>query len=296
MEMSYSKNPNLPKVRAEAVKMLRSGHSTREVARYFGYNQSTIVRWNRKVHPEQRQFRVIPTGSSKPYSHPASLRPEVVKAILGMRHETGRGAEFIHHVLMAREGLAVSLSSVKRTLKRNNLTKYSSRKRWHQYPPRPLPDRPGELVQVDTVHRMAGANRLYVYTLLDVYSRWAYAAGALRIGAAPSAGFIKGATLAAPFVFRLIQSDHGPEFSRGFTASLAGAGINHRHSRVRTPNDNAHLERFNRTLQEELIRHLPADVAAWNRQLPQYLRYYNSERPHMGLGWKTPMEMLQNQT
>lgn len=59
-------NPNLPKVRAEAVKLLRSGRSTREVARRFGYNQSTIVRWNRKVHPELRQFRIIPTESSRP--------------------------------------------------------------------------------------------------------------------------------------------------------------------------------------------------------------------------------------
>ena len=124
--------------------------------------------------------------------------------------------------------------------------------------------------------------------MLDVYSRWAYAAGAERIGAKPSAGFIKGAAAAAPFGFRLVQSDHGPEFSRGFTASLAGRGINHRHSRVRTPNDNAHLERFNRTIQEECIRHLPFDLAAWNRRLPEYLRHYNCERPTWAWTGKPP--------
>ena len=30
MHMSYSKNPNLPKVRIQVVKMVRAGHSTRE--------------------------------------------------------------------------------------------------------------------------------------------------------------------------------------------------------------------------------------------------------------------------
>ena len=68
----------------------------------------------------------------------------------------------------------------------------------------------------------------------------------------------------------------------------------HRHSRVRTPNDNAHLERFNRTLQEECIARLPGSIAVWNRELPKYLRHYNYQRPHMGIDWKTPMEMLRN--
>ncbi|NTW14415.1 MAG: helix-turn-helix domain-containing protein, partial [Candidatus Moranbacteria bacterium] len=42
--MAYTSNPNIPKVRWKAVKMLRSGKSSREVARYFGYDQSTILR------------------------------------------------------------------------------------------------------------------------------------------------------------------------------------------------------------------------------------------------------------
>lgn len=45
MHMSYSKNPNLPKVRAEAVKMVRSGQSVRAVARHFGYSHSAVVKW-----------------------------------------------------------------------------------------------------------------------------------------------------------------------------------------------------------------------------------------------------------
>ena len=104
MGMSYSKNPNLPKVRAEAVRLLRAGRSSREVARHFGYSQSAVVKWNKRVHPEQRQFKVIPTQSSRPLAHPAALRPEVVRAILKLRHATGRGAEYIHHLLTAKEG------------------------------------------------------------------------------------------------------------------------------------------------------------------------------------------------
>ena len=293
MDMSYSKNPNLPKVRAEAVKLLRSGRSTREVARHFGYSHSTIVKRNKKMPADFYNFRVIRTESSRPRSHPAKLSPEVVRAIIEMRHASGRGAEYIHYILTERKGLSVSLSSVKRTLKRNNLTKYSKWKKWHSYPPRPLPEKPGALIQVDTVHRIYGSNRLYVYTLLDVYSRWAHALAVAKIGANPSAVFVRRAVNQASFGFQTIQSDHGPEFSKWFTKKLAEKNIAHRHSRVRTPNDNAHLERFNRTIQEERIARLPGNIAVWNKELPKYLHHCNFERPHMGIDWKTPVEMLQ---
>ena len=58
--------------------------------------------------------------------------------------------------------------------------------------------------------------------------------------------------------------------------------------------DNGHLERFNRTIQEECIARPPGNIDIWNKELPQYLHHYNFERAHMGINWKTPMEMLQN--
>ena len=87
MNMSYTSNPNLPKVRAEAVKMVRRGASTREVARHFGYSQSAVVKWCQKVHPEVRQFKVIPTETSRPHSHPNELDEVVVARILELRDD-----------------------------------------------------------------------------------------------------------------------------------------------------------------------------------------------------------------
>ncbi|MGH7926701.1 MAG: integrase core domain-containing protein, partial [Candidatus Binatia bacterium] len=66
---------------------------------------------------------------------------------------------------------------------------------------------------------------------------------------------MKAATEQSPFPFVLLQSDHGSEFSQKFTLEV---GVTHRHTRVRTPNDNAHLERFNRTIQEECFSRVPA--------------------------------------
>lgn len=293
MDMAYSKNPNLPKVRAEAVKMVRTGASTRAVARHFGFAQSTIVKWCQKVPPDFYQYRIIPTESSRPRHHPKELSEETVGRILELRAETRRGADFIH-CLLQRDGVAVSLSSVKRTLRRHGLTKYSQWKKWHQQIPRPLPALPGLLVEADTIHdgRKDGSE-LYIYTLIDVHSRWTHALPAARISAAGAAQFARRAQLAAPFLFQTVQTDHGPEFSKWFTKKLAETRTEHRHTRVRKPNDNAHIERFNRTIQEECISRLPRKLSVWEKEIPEYIRYYNHDRPHMGLDWLTPVQQLQ---
>ena len=293
MSMSYQTNPHLPKVRAEAVKMVRAGISTREVARHFGYSQSAVVKWCQKVHPEVRQFRIIATESSRPYHHPRELDEQVVARILELRDTTHRGAEFIH-VLLKREGVVVSLSSVKRTLCRHGRTKYSKWKKWHQSTPRPLPEAPGLLLEADTIHvgRKDGS-QLYLYTLIDVHSRWTYALPVRHISVAGGADFTLSAASLASFVFRTVQTDHGPEFSTWFTKKLLEQRITHRYTRVRKPNDNAHIERFNRTIQDECISRLPHNLIAWQKAVPEYLRYYNHERPHQGLDWLTPVEKLE---
>lgn len=153
---------------------------------------------------------------------------------------------------------------------------------------------PGALVEVDTVHLMSpkGA-RLYAYTLIDVHSRFAYAAIVERIGVTASVRFLRVVQKKASFPFVMIQSDNGSEFSIGFTQALRRVGIKHRHSRVRQSNDQAHVERFNRTLQEACLDHVWHGLKAFRKALKEYLPYYNEERLHMGIGFQTPQEVMQ---
>ena len=152
------------------------------------------------------------------------------------------------------------------------------------------------LVEADAIHIMTLECRLYVYTLLDVHSRWAHAIPSERISTHRSLRFVEQAHDAAPFSFQTLQTDHGSEFSKWFTKRLDERGIAHRHSRIRTPNDNAHLERWNRTIQEECLSRVPRKLRVWQREIPEFLRYYNTERPHQGLGMKTPAEILKTVT
>lgn len=290
--MAYTKNPALPRVRREAVYLVRQkGWSTRKVARHFGYTQSAIVKWCAK--DPTGGFRRIETRSSKPKCSPNALSREVVSAIIKKRVGRRRCGQVIHRELLA-DGVSVSLCSVQRTLKRCHLLKERSPwKRLHDETPRPEATHAGALLQADTVHfLLPNGSRLYVYTLIDLYSRWAYAEVSEKLRAYKSAHVLARAQKKAPFMFEMIQTDHGPEFSTRFTHILAGTKLGHRHSRVRKPNDNAHVERFNRTLQDECLTGVVRSVPTFKAALKKYLPYYNGERMHMGIDFKTPAQML----
>ena len=287
----YNTNPNLPRVRMDAVKLVRSGWSTRKVAQHFGFSQAAIVQWMKRAPDNQKQ--IIPTRTSRPWSHPHALSPEIVETILRYRRERNQCAFILHHRLI-NDGYQVSLSSVKRTLQRNQMTRFSRWKKWHSYPPRPIPEKPGILIQIDTILDGEPQDRLCVYTSLDVCSRFAYAKPCLRINTHRSLRFVEEARKSSPFDFQTIQSDHGSEFSKWFTKRIVERGMAHRHSRIRTPNDNAHLERFNRTIQEERLNRISRNLKSWQKEIPEYLRYYNEERPHMGLEMKTPIDIVKS--
>lgn len=290
--MAYTKNPALPRVRRDAVYLVKQkGWSVRKVARHFGYTHSAVVKWCGK--DPTGGFRKIETQSSKPKRSPHALSRAVVSAIIKERVGRRRCAEHVYHTLR-KQGVMVSLSSVKRTLDRCHLrTKRSPWKRPHDFTPRPEASFCGALLELDTIHIIApDGSRIYVYTIIDLYSRWAYAEVVDRIGAHRSAAFARRAQKSAPFVFAMIQTDHGSEFSTRFTHRLLEKNIHHRHSRVRQKDDQAHIERFNRTIQEECFDRVTHTIASFKRALPGYLRWYNTERTHMGINYQTPLDLV----
>lgn len=286
--MAYTTNPKMPKLRAKAVEMVRSGKSIRQASRYFGYSVGAIHGWCKKA-PFPGVFE-IPTESSRPNSHPNSLNKEMVKRIIEIRKERGRCAEIVHEKML-REGRKVSLSSVKRTLERAGLIKKRNHlKRHHDHIKRPHTFKPGDLLQIDTIHvGPPRPGRLYIYTLIDLFSRWAWAVPTHRINTHKSAYFVRKAQISSNFEFTMIQSDNGSEFSQNFTERIK---ITHRHSRVRKSNDNAHVERFNRTIQEECLDRVPETMNSYTKAIAEYLEYYNNERLHLGINKKTPSQII----
>lgn len=194
--MAYYRGKDIEKSRGNAIQeVILEKRSIAQVARRFGKNRSTIYRWIKKWKMQQnvllenpgrpsrplgKVFRWqyvkwnIPTLSSAPKTHPNALNENTISAILRVRQRKYECAEIIHYKL-AKEGINVSLSSIKRVIKQNELWRRKRRYRWNEK--RSLPTAPGELIQTDTVHYVNPLNhsKMYIYTVIDLYTRMAYA-------------------------------------------------------------------------------------------------------------------------
>lgn len=98
--------------------------------------------------------------------------------------------------------------------------------------------------------------------------------------------------------FAEILSDNGPEFGpknsqnkkqHPFERMLLEIGIKHRYIRPYRPQTNGKVERFWRTLNEDLIEGTYFEsIDHFKQELRDYLLYYNKLRPHQSLGGLTP--------
>jgi transposase InsO family protein len=319
--MAYSINPNLPKARAIAMRLLLlEQQPLLIVARKCGVHRSTIWRWQRKWLElnEHRQLDnpnrpnrpvgisklasckwSIATNSSRPHRSPHAICDQLVNRILDLRQKLNRCAEVIWHHLNYSDGIRISLSSVHRILRRNHAYDGSRKNRVRpDNPRRPHANVPGELVQTDTIHSICPYTyrRRYVYTVIDLYSRMAYAEIHNRILPGLASSVVLRAQTSWNIKIHMAQADNGPEFGRYFEQTLKRAGITTRHSRLGRPNDNAHIERFNRTIQEECLgSKISSSVATatLQKKIYQYIEHYNTNRVHLGLQLRVPTDMLQ---
>jgi transposase InsO family protein len=76
---------------------------------------------------------------------------------------------------------------------------------------------------------------------------------------------------------------------------LMELNIKHRHTRPYRPQTNGKVERFWRTLNEDLLEETTFETEnELKKELEQYIYYYNHERPHQALNGKTPVEFAKN--
>ena len=96
----------------------------------------------------------------------------------------------------------------------------------------------------------------------------------------------------------MLRVDNGPEFLSGdFVAWAESAGMFIQYIQPGEPNQNAYIERFNRTYREEVLDlYLFRNLAEVRETTYWWMIDYNEGRPHDSLGDMTPAEYLENYT
>ncbi len=139
---------------------------------------------------------------------------------------------------------------------------------------------------------------VYLYAIMDIFSRFKLGVMLPLLDqdlATRTAGEI---IPLLPFKSDFIQTDNGLEFQSRFTDFVKHQlGLDHHHIHKSSPNENAVIERSFRIDEEEFFFRLPRrpkDLGELNLAYQQFLFFYNSERPHLGINLQTPMEKLQS--
>lgn len=155
-------------------------------------------------------------------------------------------------------------------------------------------ERPHQAWQVDITYLRLPGGFVYLTALIDVYSR-------VVVGWRLSNSLCKEACLEAleDGIWRygaplIINSDQGAQFtSEEWEKVCTSNGIKISMSHKGGSTDNAHIERFWRTLKfEGFYLAFPKTMGELKSMLSSFIHWYNEERLHSSLKYKTPMEVL----
>jgi transposase len=267
-----------------------------------------FLRYYNRFKQSGKEIDLLPGKRGPKYRTRRPIR-FIENQVLALREKGNGKLEIVAQLKPKLHKFTPSASGVYNILKRyqkNRLTpKLKQNKR------KIIKERMGQLGHIDCHHLsksvIRGQNRkLYLVCLLDDYSRLAWAEVMEDITALTTMfstmRCIQMLKQEFGIIFEEIIADNGPEFGTAasqqkqnhpFERMLMETGIKRRYTRPYRPQTNGKIERFWRTLKEDLIEETDFDsLDELREELLQYLVYYNWERPHQGINGKKPIDMV----
>ena len=269
----------------------------------------SFLKYYNRFKQSGKELDLLPAKRGPKYK---SRRPLafIENKVIELRNKGNNKFEIVNILKPSLTKFTPSASGVYNILKRNNLNRLTPKiKQNHR---KIIKERMGQLGHIDchylSKNVIKGQNKkLYLVCVIDDYSRVAWAEVVEDITSLT----VMFATLKCLNIladhyqikFEEMLSDNGPEFgprmskqkqNHPFERMLMELGIKHRYTRPYRPQTNGKVERFWRTLEDDLVRDTHFDsVEELKEELLQYVYYYNHERPHQGINNKKPVEMLQ---
>jgi len=153
--------------------------------------------------------------------------------------------------------------------------------------------RPNQVWAADITYIPMARGFLYLVAIIDWYSRYVLS---WRLSNTLEAGFCVEALEEAlkkgkPDIF---NTDHGAQFtSEAFIGLLEKHGVKVSMDGKGSYNDNLFIERLWRSVKyEEIYLKAYQNGTEARSELSNYFNFYNTERPHQALGYRTPAEVF----
>lgn len=263
------------------------------IATKLGVHRETVREWIKQIESnEQRLLGFLQEYEQAKKGERAKRKVDglLKTRIYRLREENRRCCgQKIQEYLFDEYGISLSVPTIYKVL----AEKYKLRSKWKKNQKRGSvihASKPREVIQMDTVH----FGMVFAFTAVDTFAK------DVSVKLYPTLTSIDGKDFLNHSFTRfhhteLLQTDGGPEFKGEFKQNVFTYADRFRVARPYKKNEQSYIESFNRTLRKECLgwgNFTPRDIPEMNKDLNEYLRYYHTKRIHMGIGMKTPNDIL----
>ena len=293
-----------PRGRTEVFAAVEAGMTVSAACLAFRISRRTYYRWRPRWQTEG--VAGVIDRSSRPRRSPQRLSMIMERQVAGLREASGWGPDRIGAML------GLPASTCHRVLGRLG---YLERVRVVEPVVRYEIAEPGGLLHLDTKklgrigagpgHRATGVrtgrNRgigwEVLHVAIDAATRLVYAELLADEKGRTTARFLVRALrwfrARGIRVVRLLTDNGSPYRSRVFGRARGWLGLRHSRTRPYRPQTNGKAERWIRTVLSECL-YVEVFSSADERRLAlgRFLEYYNTKRPHLGIGGRTPRQRL----
>lgn len=280
--------------------VIGDGRTVGEVARDWGISRRTMHRWLARY--EGDGLEGLNNRSHRPAHCPHQISPAVEAMVLEMRraHSYWGARRIAFELARKRIEPAPSESAVYRCLVRAAVIDPMTRRRRRETWKRWERAAPMELWQLDVVHGflLADGSSAKALTGIDDHSRYCVSARLMARERTQSVCDGFNSALQAYGVPLQVLTDNGKVFTGRFAQPPVEVlfdricrenGVDHILTQPRTPTTTGKIERFHRTLRIEFnTRQVFKTLKTAQEALDEWVTYYNTQRPHQGLGDLTP--------
>jgi putative transposase len=289
--------------RGQFVRDFESGHwSMTELCERYGITRPTGYKWlaRHRDHGEAG----LQERSRAPQHCPHQMSDHVAALLVATRRQYGWGAKKLLMILRTRHpDLALPVrSTVNALLEREQLLrKHRRRRKWtHPGAPTVQTARPNQVWPADFKGHFKTGDARYCYplTVTDHFSRALLVCHGLASVKTALAQPVFRALFRAAGLPDAIRTDNGSPFASTGLHGLAPLnvwwmqlGIVHQRILPASPQQNGQHERMHRELKRETARPPAGSCRAQQRRFEAFRRRYNDERPHEGIGDRTPASL-----
>jgi transposase InsO family protein len=291
--------------RYRAVLDVLEGTPVAEVARQYGASRQSVHTWLRRF---QAQGRIgLEERSRRPGSSPTRLPAEIEALICELRraHRRWGPRRIVHELGLRGVSPVPGRTTVYRVLVRNGLVEPQKQNHQRRYR-RWQREAPMQLWQMDIMGGvfLADGRETKLVTGIDDHSRFVVIA---QVVVEPSGRAVCQAFTDAMGRYGVpaeVLTDNGKQFTGRFTKPFPAEvlfericrenGITARLTKPRSPTTTGKIERFHKTLREELLDDVAAyeSLAAAQASIDAWVYGYNYRRPHQSLDMAIPVSVF----